>query len=395
MLFEDGKGGWVANGMAGTWECEEELVGEGDATQVQWVFKAKDGTVRRKETVSLSQRSVPHTDRFTALLEGLNRPAAPALVEPTEEEPIVDDSEVVELLEANAEEGEAPQPKRLRSLSPPRYIPSAPRTLLYNEEDTFALLESTLAEEELAASRQEEKEAHLKVLQGLLKDEAAAAAAAVTEVKVGRPKPMVEGFADDDDDDDLADVLRLRGGAGELFEEAGEVLRLRGGAAESSDDSSDSDDDDEDVAMAEDAPKPKTTLAMGSLKDMFTPKEAEGTPPIITTSRLRPLTCSSLQAASPSSPASTSSSNPSSAPPRPLLCPFTASPPPPPPAPALTLLALSYLPSPSAAPTAPGSVPVPSLPSSPSRAESSRTPRAMSCRMRRPSWGSTKQPWRP
>ncbi|ORY89017.1 hypothetical protein BCR35DRAFT_300792 [Leucosporidium creatinivorum] len=293
VIFEDGKEGWVADSMAGTWECEDEIIGEGNDARVRWIFKAKDGSVRRSEVVNLTQRSVPHTDRFTALLEGLNRPAPQP--EPTVEQPIVEEMKVVKLLDDYDDE-DAPLRKRVKSASPPPYIPSAPRTLLYNEEDTFALLESTRAADELAASRKKEKDAQLKLLQGLLAAEKVAAEAAeeaaateaeqpveevAVEVKTSRPMPQVEGFADDDDDD-LSDILRLRGGAASNEDEdeqfGEEVLRLRGGAADSdsSDDSSDT-EDEEDVKMdaEEQAPKHKTTLAFGTLKDMFKPQEAD------------------------------------------------------------------------------------------------------------------------
>lgn len=295
VIFEDGKGGWVADSMAGTWECEDEIIGEGNDARVRWVFKAKDGSVRRSEVVNLTQRSVPHTDRFTALLEGLNRPAPPP--EPTAEQPIVEEMKVVKLLDDYDDE-DAPTRKRVKSASPPPYIPSAPRTLLYNEEDTFALLESTQAADELAASRKKEKDAQIKVLQALLAaekvaaEEAAAAEAeaeqveeVAAEIKISRALPKVEGFADDDDDD-LDDILRLRGGAAEEevgFSEEEEILRLRGGSADSdsSDDSSSSSEDEDDKMDAEEeAPKAKTTLSMGTLKDMFKPQEADGTSPL-------------------------------------------------------------------------------------------------------------------
>lgn len=291
VVFEDGKTGWVAESMAGTWECEDEIIGKGNDARIRWVFKAKDGSVRRSEVVPLTQRSVPHTDRFTALLEGLNRPAPQP--EPTAEQPILEEMKLVKLLDDYDDE-DAPTRKRVKSASPPPYIPSAPRTLLYNEEDTFALHESTQAADELAASRKKEKDAQLKVLQTLLAAERVAAAAAeeaaaaeaeekqveevAAEVKTSRALPKVEGFADEDDDD-LEDILRLRGGAAEEEdEELGEeeaVLRLRGGAADS-DSSDESSDEDDEMDAEEEAPKAKTTLSMGTLKDMFKPQEADG-----------------------------------------------------------------------------------------------------------------------
>lgn len=285
VIFADGKEGWVAQSLAGTWECEDDLVGEGDDAQVRWVFKAKDGSVRRQEMVRLSQRSVVHTDRFTALLEGLNRPAP--IVQPTEEEPTVEDSQPIEEFYDDG----APVRKRPKSLSPPPYIPAAQRTLLYNEEDTFALMQASLAADELEASRKAERDAQLKVVQALLQQEALDAAAAaesaqakevaVESVVPVRRLPPVEGFAEDEEDDDLADLLRPQQAVateGVEEEETYEVMRLRGGGLkeDSSDDSSES-EEEEDVTMGDSSiAQPKTTLAMGSLKDMFKPKEADG-----------------------------------------------------------------------------------------------------------------------
>lgn len=276
-VFDDASGGTL-DGMraAGTWECvdldDESAVGEPKAV---WVFKARDGTVRRRDVISLGQKHVPHTDRFTALLEGLNRPiTAPlAVLAPTEADPIlVDDISLA---------AESPRAaKRVKSLSPPPYVPTASRSLLYNEEDTFALMQATQAADELEAARKKERESQLALLGGLLAD---ATPANETRHEIVKPRARVEGFADDSDDEDF-----LRSLARPKAAMNGGTLNLRGGAASESDeddsgsdDSSDS-DRDEDVVMttAEDAvsSKVKISLAKGSLKDMFKPqeKQAEG-----------------------------------------------------------------------------------------------------------------------
>ncbi|SCV71610.1 BQ2448_3198 [Microbotryum intermedium] len=269
-------------GMRGYWECEEEEGREGEVGgEVTWVYKAPDGSVRRRETISLgAARFTQRTDRFTALLEGLNRPSGVATVGPAHEgEGSVQEDEASP--ESDGEDDPDSLSKRtterLKSLSPPPYVPVAPRSLLYNEEDAFALLSTTREEDELREGRRLEKEAQLKVLKRLVEVEKEMAREdtekEVVEVQAVEVKklPKVEGFADDDDDD------------------WDEVMRLRGGAKSSSDEEHDSSDDDDDSSDEEEemtaAPaaststKPvveeKTTLKRGMLKEMFKPKEAE------------------------------------------------------------------------------------------------------------------------
>ncbi|SCZ89073.1 BZ3500_MvSof-1268-A1-R1_Chr1-1g00935 [Microbotryum saponariae] len=288
---EEGEGVGVGVGkavMRGYWECEE-VEGRSMGEEVAWVYKAPDGTVRRREVISLgAARFGERTDRFTALLEGLNRPEGGAKVETVHEE----DKEVQEDDDSNPEPndeddlaGSPERPtKRLKSLSPPPYVPVAPRSLLYNEEDAFALLSTTREEAELTEARRLEKEAQLKVLMRLVEVEQEMDSKHEDREKAevqgieGRKLPKVEGFANDDDDD------------------WGEVLRLRGGAKTSSDEEEDSSDDDtsddededessgeeeEDVAapVASTSTKPAaeetSTLKRGMLKEMFKPKAAE------------------------------------------------------------------------------------------------------------------------
>ncbi|KAI5478461.1 nucleolar protein 8 [Pseudohyphozyma bogoriensis] len=266
VVFPAGEGGVEGTEVKGGWECLEPEEG-GDGEEVEWVFKGKDGTVRRKEVVRLTQRSRPHTDRFTALLDRI----AGGAVEDVEGSGAGPKASTSALLLDEAPDSLETK-ERPRSASPPPYVPAAPRTLLYNEEDAFALLAATQVGDELEEARKREREAQLKVMLGVLGDE--------EETKVEKVGgPVVEGFADDDDDDsDLFETLRLRGGCGE---EEMTVLRLRGGAADSdddsdSDDSDDSSDEEEEEGRKEEGEAPKTQLEMGTLKNMFTPQEADG-----------------------------------------------------------------------------------------------------------------------
>ncbi|KDE09401.1 hypothetical protein MVLG_00307 [Microbotryum lychnidis-dioicae p1A1 Lamole] len=290
---EEGQGFGVGVGteiMRGYWECEE-MEGSGMGEEVAWVYKAPDGTVRRREVISLgAARFGERTDRFTALLEGLNRPEGGAKIEAVHEE----DKEVQEDDDSNAEPndednlaGSPERPtKRLKSLSPPPYVPVAPRSLLYNEEDAFALLSTTREEAELKEARRMEKEAQLKVLMRLVEVEAEMdrededREKAEVQGTEGRKLPKVEGFANDDDDNDWGEVLRLRGGAKTSSDE---------GEDSSDDDTSDDEDEDEssdeeeeDAAVppvasssTKSAVEETSTVKRGMLKNMFKPKAGE------------------------------------------------------------------------------------------------------------------------
>lgn len=222
----------------GTWECEEpEEAGPNDQDQVTWVFKTRDGQVRRRETVRLTQRTA-HTDRFTTLLERLHQSsesvAVPAGPRTGAAPPTADDESAPTepFAAAGAGRGSAPAAAttRARSLSPPPYVPIAPRTLIYNEEDEFQLVSTALNDEERAAAHARERAEYRKLalsalaeIQDLDEVELGSVEAVETAVGVGavgsgeKPLPKVEGFArddDDDDDDEVFEALRLRGGAG-------------------------------------------------------------------------------------------------------------------------------------------------------------------------------------
>lgn len=225
----------------GTWECEEPEEGTPAAVdnkeQVTWVFKTRDGQVRRRETVRLTQRTA-HTDRFTTLLERLHQSStAPAqLIKGDDSAAVAGDQDDSATMDdyatptiADNSVPPAPDATRARSLSPPPYVPVAPRTLIYNEEDEFQLVATALNDDERALAHARERAEYRKLalsalaeIQDLDRVEVAStseAAAAVEEVTTtnSKPLPRVEGFAqadDDDDDDEIFEALRLRGGAG-------------------------------------------------------------------------------------------------------------------------------------------------------------------------------------
>ena len=94
--------------------------------------------------------------------------------------------------------------------------------------------------------------------------------------------PAVEGFGDEDDEEAFQEVLRLRGGGGDETEcdsdddddDDGKVLRLRGGGGNDSEEESDDDAEEPTMEVDAAAAAAKTTLSMGTLKDMFKPQEA-------------------------------------------------------------------------------------------------------------------------
>lgn len=247
------KEGWWGASRGGEWECVDQDEGEGSASsskveEVQWIFRAKDGTVKRSETVKLTARSVGHTDSFAALLD-LLEPAGPAATLPVA--PIVPPVRTLPItFERPLTSATSPVVTvvRPRSLSPPVYVPIATKALMYNEEDTFALLTSTQGDHEIVESIAKERDVGMMLLKGLIGDDVARAERGTAA------RPTVEGFAEESDEED---VLRLRGGAGD--------------EEESSDDES-----EEEVVAMEVVEQPKTTLKMGSLKDMFKPQESAG-----------------------------------------------------------------------------------------------------------------------
>ncbi|GAA5884525.1 hypothetical protein JCM3774_000858 [Rhodotorula dairenensis] len=266
-----GKGGQKVAGATnmhaiGTWECEEPEEGAAaDQQQVTWVFKTRDGQVRRRETVRLTQRTA-HTDRFTTLLERLHQSttsSSKATTEPqTTAGAVVSPTAEVE----SAPTGDVdPATSRARSLSPPPYVPIAPRTLIYNEEDEFQLVSTALNDEERAAAHARERAEYRKLalsalaqiqdldeveLVGTVETSEAVTAPVAGSGGGEKPLPKVEGFArdddDDDDDDEVFQALRLRGGAG------GEASDDSDSDSDSDSSSSDSDsDDDDEVAPQE------------------------------------------------------------------------------------------------------------------------------------------------
>lgn len=280
--------GGVLDLSMGRWECleREEAEGiEGGNEQVQWVFRTKDGTIRRKENVRLTTRNEgPTTDNFTVMLDRMARPdpAAP-LCAPVTLPSDLDNATSLPIVTPSYPKFEldldppslstATEWNRPRSISPPPFVPVAPRALIYNEEDTFALLASAQGEEEAASSRLVEQEAHLSMLKSLLKEEEIENK---VELILELPKPKVEGFNLEDYDDDDFDFGPGRNGVGKP------AMRLRGGASGKKptkgdeEDSDSSSDEDEDVEMGEAAPKPvvqKTNVEMTSLKAMFKPQE--------------------------------------------------------------------------------------------------------------------------
>lgn len=262
----------------GQWECEGPVETDDQAeAAVAWVFKTRDGQVRRRETVRLTQRSAPHSDNFTAILERMNRAAAP--VAPSA---AAVDAAAAELAAADAAAAVAAAPQLVRgdaayrSPSPPPYIPAAPRTLMYNEEDAFALMASALDDDERDAVHQMERRAYRELALGALEE-----LGAVDEVEeehdedkaAARPLPKVEGFAqdDDEDDDELFGALRLRGGGGVESSDDSDSS-----SSDSDSDSSSDSDDDEDGDDSSNTVKQATSseepvpAAKPSLKDTLT-----------------------------------------------------------------------------------------------------------------------------
>lgn len=272
----------------GQWECEGFVEGQdGEAEPaVAWVFKTRDGQVRRRETVRLTQRSAPHTDNFTTLLERMSRPAPAAT--PAAPEPAAED----ELADASTATAAATAPVRgdaaYRSPSPPPYVPAAPRNLIYNEEDAFQLMASALDDSERDAAHAMERAAYRELALGALEelgavDEVAEDEEEEEEDRVdedGRPLPKVEGFAaDDEDDSDLFETLRLRGGGGVEMSDDSDSDSDSSSDSESSSDS-DSDDDEESsntvkqaTSSEEPAAAPKVSL-QDKLTTLFKPSGA-------------------------------------------------------------------------------------------------------------------------
>ncbi|GAA5999765.1 hypothetical protein JCM10207_005898 [Rhodosporidiobolus poonsookiae] len=302
-------GGAGANMLSvGTWECEESAAGADGEPQVTWVFKARDGTVRLRETVRLSQQTA-YTDRFTALLERMNRPGASDAAPPPPAPPALDSAPDSDASTDPATDSDADAPAaRARSASPPPYVPAAPRALIYNEEDAFQLVAAALDDSERAAAHAMERSELVRLARGAVEevgDQEAEAQAEEAEVQgegegsKGAKLPKVEGFADDSDDDsDLFPALRLRGGGGvdSGSDSSSSSDQDDSDSDSSSDSDSDSDDeeeekdgsegssrtekqetDGEDVKMGEvAAPEKKTAVVKGSLKDLFKPQEETG-----------------------------------------------------------------------------------------------------------------------
>ncbi|GAA5993035.1 hypothetical protein JCM10908_003069 [Rhodotorula pacifica] len=253
IVFDVMSGISAGTGMKaiGTWECEEPEEGQAvDKEQVTWVFKTRDGQVRRRETVRLTQRTA-HTDRFTTLLERLHEssaaakststPAPSSLPLSAAVDPNTAETTSAALAESAATTDGPVSATRARSLSPPPYVPIAPRTLIYNEEDEFQLVETGLNDDERAIAHARERAEYRKLalsalaeIQDLEEVELANATEAQSQKEAeAKAFPKVEGYAqDDDDDEEVFEALRLRGGAG--------------GDASESDDSSSSDDSDSD-----------------------------------------------------------------------------------------------------------------------------------------------------
>ncbi|BGP26609.1 nucleolar protein 8 [Rhodotorula toruloides] len=223
----------------GTWECEEpEEPAPGADPEVTWVFKTRDGQVRRRETVRLTQRSAPYTDRFTAMLDRMNQSTSTATLasklEPART-PSISQTKPAAASSANPTQPHPPE----RSASPPPYIAAAPRTLIYNEEDAFQLMAASLDDAERDVAHAMERAALRQFAIGALAEIVPDAYEEVDEEAPALPitvqserLPQVEGFAQEDDDDsDLFAALP-----------ANRTLRLRGGGP-SSDSDSDSDSD--------------------------------------------------------------------------------------------------------------------------------------------------------
>ncbi|GAA5828546.1 hypothetical protein JCM5353_004181 [Sporobolomyces roseus] len=249
----------------GHWECpDRDEAQEEGKDEVTWVFKGRDGEIKHRETVKLNH-SQQHTDQFKALLERLQLPEC---AKPAQEQQA---SNVMEEELAKIPLSPPMTSARARSLSPPPYIPSVPRQLLYNEEDAFQLLSTTLDEETRLAEVEKERKRLVRLAMGIVDDQPVEETPKVEEKKVdhsGRLLPKVEGFANDDESDDdifSHQVLRLRGGAGGVPEDSDS----------DSDSSSDSEEEEDEKMQEEKEPPAKTTLVRESLKDMFKPQEEQ------------------------------------------------------------------------------------------------------------------------
>ncbi|GAA5856584.1 hypothetical protein JCM8547_005877 [Rhodosporidiobolus lusitaniae] len=280
----------------GTWECEEVEREEGQEPMAVWVFKAKDGSVKLRETVRLSQRTV-YTDNFTAIIDRMLRPPTTASAAEAPSAPVSLPAEPSTVAPSTSFEPLPTGKPRARSTTPPPYIPSAPRTLIYNEEDAFQLVTAALPDAERDAQHEAERKRLREVALGVVAEVAKEEMEGLEEDekremdREGKVLPKVEGFADDSEDDsDLFPSLRLRGGGG--------VSSDSDSDSDSSSDSSDSNDEEESesqrssrtekqetgdeedakmddgaVAVEKQPKKTTTTLVKDSLKDMFKPQE--------------------------------------------------------------------------------------------------------------------------
>lgn len=264
----------------GTWECEEpEEPAPGADPEVTWVFKTRDGKVRRRETVRLTQRNAPYTDRFTAMLDRMNQSTSAATLAAKPEALASPTSHPAPPLPATAPPAVHAHPiPRERSASPPPYIPAAPRTLIYNEEDAFHLMTASLDDSERDVAHAMERAALRQLALGALAEvvpdavpEVDAEATAPPVVAQPDRLPQVEGFArDDDDDSDLFaslpshTVLRLRGGVVSSDSESDSDSESSG-----SDDSSSSDEEDAPAKSEAAAPAPSATNGKNALSSIF------------------------------------------------------------------------------------------------------------------------------
>lgn len=267
----------------GTWECEEpEETAPGADPEVTWVFKTRDGQVRRRETVRLTQRSAPYTDRFTAMLDRMNQSTSATLVAKPAPTSAGSASQTRTTLPTTASPADRTRPlPRERSASPPPYVPAAPRTLIYNEEDAFQLMAASLDDTERDVAHAMERATLRQLALGALAeivpdavDEVNAEATAPPVVAKAELLPQVEGFArDEDDDSDLFATMP-----------AHTTLRLRGGGPSSeseSDSDSDSSSSDESSSSEEENGTEGTTVAAAPtpnsksvLSSIFKPQDA-------------------------------------------------------------------------------------------------------------------------
>ncbi|BGP02211.1 hypothetical protein RTG_02402 [Rhodotorula toruloides ATCC 204091] len=263
----------------GTWECEEpEETAPGADPEVTWVFKTRDGQIRRRETVRLTQRSAPYTDRFTAMLDRMNEFTSSATL-PTKPAPAVAAStlQTKATLPTTASPADKTRPlPRERSASPPPYVPAAPRTLIYNEEDAFQLMAASLDDMERDVAHAMERAALRQLALGALAeivpdavDAVDAEATAPPVVAKAEHLPQVEGFArDDDDDSDLFaslaahTTLRLRGGGPSSDSESASDSDS---SSSDGDDSSSSDEEDESATAAAPTPAPNSKSVLSSI----------------------------------------------------------------------------------------------------------------------------------